>query len=244
MLLVPPETFISQLDPYTQKISNLDKKMEMILKQKDIDEFNKALQYQQALQQYMSVRDKLLQPTPIPIVEQTSEKQNTQTTTQTTTALPTAAKGIHENVVMTVPKKLQTKAERLVNVIEKIPGLSWNDRGEMVLNGEVHRGSHYVDLINDVLHHRKTKIPVGWEALANALNRVNVPHDLIGNEARWSYMRGMHQAQTPEKSPRKSRSTTKEATMPTPPPSKRKKRTHSTPASSRQVKQINWDFDE
>ena len=50
--------------------------------------------------------------------------------------------------------------------------------------------SSWTDLVNDVLRQRKSKFdPLGWEVFAEALQRRNVPRELIGNASRWDYIR-------------------------------------------------------
>ncbi len=235
MLLVPPETFISQLDPYTKKMSELDRKMEQILKRGDLDDFNKALQYQQTLNEYLSVRSQLLKPTPIPIVDNTGE-----------TGQPSIIKkdfNIHEDVLKSVPKPMRSKAERLVDLTERVPGLTWNHQGEMILNGKVFPGSHYVDLINDILRSRKNKVPVAWQEFSTALNNANVPHDLVGNPERWSYMRG-HVTPikditffTPD-----AHSDAHDSSLLTPPKSQRKAKKHSPLQRKKTKPKLNWDL--
>jgi len=239
MLLVPPETFIGQLDPYTKKLSELDNKMNQIMGRKDLDEFNKALQYQQVLHNYLSVRDKLLQPTPIPLVEkelQTKSQIPAVAAADQVTTPP--EEDFRKEVIKSVPKSLHSKADRLIDVLHKTPGLSWNHRGEMVLQGNVYAGSNYVDLINDVLRSRKTIEPVGWQVLANALNEVNVPQDLVGNAARWKYMRGSTPSTPVGK--RLRIPVKRQLTLPPAPPSKRNKQSEksSTPTKV----SLNWSW--
>ena len=50
-------------------------------------------------------------------------------------------------------------------------------------------GSHVVDLVNDMLRHRKGFEPVGWSVFARGLARMNVPENLVRNPQRQSAMR-------------------------------------------------------
>jgi len=239
MLLVPAETILGQQDPYAKKMSDLDIKMDQIMKRKDLDEFNKVLQYQQILEEYLAVRQKLLRPTPIPIIEQQKD--------QPTSATPVVNNKNNEDskvvdtVLKSVPKSYKNKAERLLTIMKDIPNLTWSDKGEMVLDGKRFDGSHYVDLVNDVLRKRTTKIPIGWEALASELGKVNIPQDLVGNEDRWSYMK------TP-KTPQKKMLTATfpfdavESSLPTPPQSKRKHKRRNSLNGPITKRHINWDF--
>jgi len=47
-------------------------------------------------------------------------------------------------------------------------------------------GSHVVDLVNDMLRHRKGFEPAGWSVFARGLARMNVPENLVCNPQRQS----------------------------------------------------------
>ena len=86
------------------------------------------------------------------------------------------------------------------------PDVKWNSLGEFEYQGQSIKNSNLTDLVNDVLRKRKRSVaPLGWETFANVLQRINVPQDLVGNLARWSYMRKsdwFNSPRTPEISPR------------------------------------------
>ena len=63
---------------------------------------------------------------------------------------------------------------------------------ESKLYGKSIPGSNIIDLVNDVIRHRKGSEPTGWQAFAD----MNIPQDVIGNRERWDWM---HRApETPE----------------------------------------------
>ena len=66
--------------------------------------------------------------------------------------------------------------------------MHWNERGEFSHKGQVIKGSNIVDLVNDIVRHRKDFHPHGWQEFARALRRGNVLQDLIGNQRRWDWM--------------------------------------------------------
>ena len=47
--------------------------------------------------------------------------------------------------------------------------LDWKDKGELVYENKPINGSHVVDLINDMLRHRKGYEPVGWSVFTRGL---------------------------------------------------------------------------
>ena len=50
-------------------------------------------------------------------------------------------------------------------------------------------GSHVVDLVNDIVRHRKGFEPVGWSVFAKGLARMNAPEKLVCNQQRQSTVR-------------------------------------------------------
>ena len=75
--------------------------------------------------------------------------------------------------------------------------LSWTDRGELLHDGTPVPGSNMVDLVNDVLRKRRKSDPVGWQAFAQQLKRINLPMELVGNVERRRYIRQAATATTP-----------------------------------------------
>ena len=90
--------------------------------------------------------------------------------------------------------------------------LHWNEKGELKYENKPISDSHLVDLVNDMLRHRKGFEPVGWSVFARGLARMNVPENLVRNPQRQSAMREFKtrvREETPESPSR---------WLPTPPP--------------------------
>ncbi|PVD18260.1 hypothetical protein C0Q70_20809 [Pomacea canaliculata] len=84
---------------------------------------------------------------------------------------------------------MKKKAERLLQHFKRNPELTWNDRGEILYEGQAVKNSNLVDLVNDVLRKRKrARSPRGWETFAKALRRMNVSQDLVGHPDRWKFI--------------------------------------------------------
>ena len=70
--------------------------------------------------------------------------------------------------------------------IKETTDMTWNERGELVVQGQTLNGTNVSDLIHEILRSRKLGIkPEGWSVFANSLKESNIPVDLIGNKARW-----------------------------------------------------------
>ena len=89
-----------------------------------------------------------------------------------------------------VPKVYKTGARQLLDKIkDNRDVLHWNNKGELLYEDKAISGSHLVDLVNDILRHRKGFEPVGWSVFARGLARMNVPENLVRNPQRQSAVR-------------------------------------------------------
>ena len=174
--------------PVTQTLKNLDSEtVGDILASKELDDEEKAKLYNQVLQRYLTFYG---QPKGQPLhVKVTSSKpaeapkpDETEETKPVENPIPTAVK---EEVMKSVPKLYKTGARQLLDKIkENRDVLHWNDKGELVYENKPISGSHVVDLVNDILRHRKGFEPVGWSVFARGLARMNVPENLVRNSQR------------------------------------------------------------
>ena len=62
--------------------------------------------------------------------------------------------------------------------------ISWNDHGQLVLDGSTIPNSNIVDLVNDVMQKRKCFNPEHSSTFAKALAKINVPEDYVRNPDR------------------------------------------------------------
>ena len=89
-----------------------------------------------------------------------------------------------------VPKIYKNGVRQLLDKMEEHRDvLDWNDKGELVYENKPIPGSHVVDLVNDMLRHRKGFEPVGWSVFARGLARMIVPENLVRNSQRQSAIR-------------------------------------------------------
>lgn len=90
------------------------------------------------------------------------------------------------NLLQNVPKTYNDKANKLLEFIEKVPGIEWRESGKVFIDGVEVAGADMTELINDAIRHRKKAKPArGREQFASALRRAGVPSDYIGNERFW-----------------------------------------------------------
>jgi len=89
-----------------------------------------------------------------------------------------------------LPKLYEAGARQLLDKIKEHQDvLNWNEKGELMYENKPITGSCVVDLVNDMLCHRKGFEPVGWSAFARGLARRNVPENLVRNPERQSAIR-------------------------------------------------------
>ena len=92
-----------------------------------------------------------------------------------------------EMIVRGIPKTMKTRARALLERLkEREDVITWDDMGQVLLNGVLIPKSNISDLISDAMRPRKHFNPVGVREFYNVLNEINIPKDLVRNERRWS----------------------------------------------------------
>ena len=87
-----------------------------------------------------------------------------------------------DRVVINVPRKYQARAEKLIGHLKDYTGVSWNAKGEMVVDGKPLPGSNITVLVNDIIRKAKHEVdPVGRKSLVEQLSKTVLPRGLIGN---------------------------------------------------------------
>ena len=91
-----------------------------------------------------------------------------------------------EMIVRGIPKTMKTRAEALLaHLKERGDVITWDDMGQVLLDGVLIPKSNISDLVSDAMRSRKHFNPVGVRDFYNVLNKINVPKDLVRNEKRW-----------------------------------------------------------
>ena len=140
--------------PETTVIANMDRQMQSVLKNKKLEDYDKEKLYTQQLGKYVQMRKQSIQKPQLP-----------------------------SDILQTVPKLYQTKAQAFLKYIQNDPDIAWDDQGQLVLKGKTISKSHIVDLLHDALRQRKkAKRAEGWQEISSHLREKNIPQELIGNE--------------------------------------------------------------
>ena len=91
-----------------------------------------------------------------------------------------------EMIVRGIPKTMKSRAEALLaHLKERGDVITWDDMGQVLVDGVLIPKSNISDLVSDAMRSRKHFNPVGVREFYNVLNKINVPKDLVRNERRW-----------------------------------------------------------
>ena len=91
-----------------------------------------------------------------------------------------------EMIVRGIPKTMKSRAEALLaHLKEREDVITWDDMGQVLVDGVLIPKSNISDLVSDAMRSRKHFNPIGVREFYNVLNKINVPKDLVRNERRW-----------------------------------------------------------
>ena len=121
---------------------------------------------------------------------------------QTTKTDQAVSVALHDQILQSVPKTMQRKAELLLGMIKNNNNLTWDEQGVVSYKGKRIHGSNIIDLINDTIRQRKGIEPRGWKTFSKALHESNISQEVIGNTSRWKWMQKSHDTSDGEESDR------------------------------------------
>ena len=91
-----------------------------------------------------------------------------------------------EMIVRSIPKSMKKRAEALLaHLKERGDVITWDDMGQVLVDGVLIPKSNISDLVSDAMRSRKHFNPVGVHEFYNVLSKINVPKDLVRNKRRW-----------------------------------------------------------
>ena len=93
---------------------------------------------------------------------------------------------------------MQNRAKLLIQKLKDHSDIiSWNDNGQLVLDGSTIPNSNIVDLVNDVMRKRKGFNPEHSSTFAKALAKINVPEDYVDRIDSIRWYRRLQDSQAP-----------------------------------------------
>lgn len=173
-------------DSLETNISSLNSSIKEIIDRDGVDNYNKANEYQQALQRYLHMIDKYKQR-PLGQIN-IPDKQNDE---NDQLKKETPLEEIHPDasLISSIPPKHRDKAKLLISHIQKSPEISWDNKNQLKIGEKTVEGSNKIDLIHDLTRDRKViNPPKGWLELTDALKNTNVSREIIGNRNRWLFI--------------------------------------------------------
>ena len=86
---------------------------------------------------------------------------------------------------------MRPRATALLSRLKAKPDvITWDKTGQVKIEGETIPGSNIADLVSDAMRSRRNFNPTGSKEFFKALNKLNVPKDLVRNEERWKEVLG------------------------------------------------------
>ena len=123
----------------------LDKKMNNWLEQDDLPEDTKATMYAQQLQRVNQLKNQVFRPEPSPVQMITHTEQTM--TSESDSATPSQQlNATDKQIIDSVLKTMQNHAKLLIQKLKDHSSIiSWNDNGQLVLEGSFIPNSNIVD---------------------------------------------------------------------------------------------------
>lgn len=84
-----------------------------------------------------------------------------------------------ENILISIPKNVKHKARAILDHIIEGDVITWNEKGEISIEGNRIENSHITDLIKCSLYSYKNLDPKGYNQFHLALQKSNIPQSLI-----------------------------------------------------------------
>ncbi len=89
-------------------------------------------------------------------------------------------------IVRGIPKTMRTRAIALLERLKVRPDvISWDDMGQVKIDGVLIPKSNISDLVSSAMRSRKHFDPVASREFFSVLSKLNVPKDLVRNEEGW-----------------------------------------------------------
>ena len=99
---------------------------------------------------------------------------------------PITSNMMHQDVIGHLPATLRPKAATLLRRLKARPDvISWDDSGQVKVDGKEIPDSNISDLVSDAMRARKNFNPKGAQEFFRGLLKINVPKDIARNTERW-----------------------------------------------------------
>ena len=184
MVLVPEDAMEKyeqrqrlRTSPIMTSIMGQDTVLNDILKQTDMGDAQRQKVFNANLERYLELRQQ--KENEIPTVR-IAGKEASETE-------PEVMSGLSDELILgNIPKTMRGRASMLLGRLKTRPDVvSWDNTGQVVVDGEPIPQSNITDLISDAMRARKNFNPKGHKEFFRALAKMNMPKDVARNEERW-----------------------------------------------------------
>lgn len=166
--------------------SDMDESIRNILHRNDLDVYEKAKLYSNALQRFLTIaKHRDLEVNTLTLSLPPSDHTDKE---QTTLAdKDDAPEDVVNDVLNNAPQKSLKNIRYILDKMSKAKDVSsWTGSGEFVFRGRPIHGSHLFDLVKSVTASHKIKDehrPVGWSEFLEAISLLNLPYSILPNHA-------------------------------------------------------------
>ena len=183
------------LSPNLQKYYEARQEMNDWLEKDDVPGDTEATMYAQQLQRVKQLQNQVFrsEPSPVQMITQTEQTMTSESDTVTPSHQLNAT---DKQIIDFVSKTMQNSVKLLIqNLKDHSDVISWNDNGQLVLEGSIVPNSNIVDLVNDIMQKRKGFNPEHSNTFAKALTKIKVPEDYLRNLDRINSIQWYHRLQ-------------------------------------------------
>lgn len=164
-VVLVPYDLTEKKKPIEGVMKNINTKMKHILGHKDMAMDVKLAQYNQLLQNYHKSLKSKRKPYELTINELKA---------------PIA----DQDILKGMPKTQLKQAQNLLNFVKHNPQIDVDHDGNVSINGEILRDANIIELIHDFSRNTKAAPAPGAMKFAEALMKLHVPLDIVGNKYR------------------------------------------------------------
>lgn len=164
--------------------NELDKAMVEVLQLPDLDVYEKAKKYSAILQRYRSLVKQGMSEKNVLTLSLPSETGQDASDRQSNVGGDRQKDMFADEILSYMAKRSRKNAELILTALTRASGVSWNDRGEIIIDNQIIRGSHLYDLIKSATATRRAtdvSWPAGWSTFLKTLARLNVPLSAFPN---------------------------------------------------------------
>ena len=188
MILVPEDVYNKyeqkqkfEVSPITMNMMQKDTQLSHILHQDGLSDDQRQKLFNANFEQFLNLKkQKDIQIPTVRVMDTTDgEERNTVINNEVRTLADSV-------IVQSVPKTMRERATAILQRLKTKPDIiTWDDSGQVKLDGVIIPQSNISDLISDAVRGRKNFNPTGSREFFRVLSKINIPRDLVRNDVRW-----------------------------------------------------------